>query len=120
MITFGLITEGLTDQIVIENILHGYFNTEPVVNPLQPERDKDNDDKSDYGGWTLVFKYFQERASVRKKDLQLIIMLKILTIIEPFLSLTVNIKLLLKIIPIIQVSIVLSKKLKPKLKPKIL
>ncbi|CAD5915847.1 MAG: phage tail protein [Planktothrix agardhii KL2] len=63
MITFGLITEGLTDQIVIENILHGYFNTEPVVNPLQPERDKDNDDKSDYGGWTLVFKYFQERAS---------------------------------------------------------
>ena len=58
MITFGLITEGLTDQIVIENILSGYFNTNDlIVNPLQPERDKDNDNKSDYGGWTLVFKY---------------------------------------------------------------
>lgn len=60
MTTFGLITEGLTDQIVIENILSGYFNTNDlIVNPLQPERDKDNDNKSDYGGWTLVFKYFQ-------------------------------------------------------------
>lgn len=48
MTTFGLITEGLTDQIVIENILSGYFNTNDlIVNPLQPERDKDNEDKLD-------------------------------------------------------------------------
>ncbi|MCL1472422.1 phage tail protein [Argonema antarcticum] len=60
MISFGLITEGLTDQIVIEDILSGYFNTDDIiVNPLQPERDKDNENKSDYGGWTLVFKYCQ-------------------------------------------------------------
>ncbi|WP_413261147.1 hypothetical protein [Floridanema flaviceps] len=40
MISFGLITEGLTDQIVIEDILSGYFNTDDIiVNPLQPERD---------------------------------------------------------------------------------
>ncbi|MBE9146252.1 phage tail protein [Planktothrix mougeotii] len=58
MITFGLITEGLTDQIVIENILSGYFDTNDlIVNPLQPERDKDNDNKSGHGGWTLVFEY---------------------------------------------------------------
>ncbi len=58
MVTFGLITEGLTDQIVIENILSGYFNTDDIiVNPLQPERDKDDENKSDYGGWTLVFPY---------------------------------------------------------------
>lgn len=58
MTTFGLITEGLTDQIVIENILSGYFKTNDLmVNPLQPERDKDNDNKSGHGGWTLVFKY---------------------------------------------------------------
>ncbi len=56
--TFGLITEGLTDQIVIENILSGYFNTNDLsVHPLQPERDKDNDNKSGHGGWTLVFEY---------------------------------------------------------------
>lgn len=30
MVTFGLITEGLTDQIVIENILSGYFNTDDI------------------------------------------------------------------------------------------
>jgi len=60
MISFGLITEGLTDQIVIEDILSGYFNTDNIiVNPLQPERDKDDENKSDYGGWMLVFKYCQ-------------------------------------------------------------
>ncbi|WP_449417531.1 phage tail protein [Phormidium nigroviride] len=63
MVTFGLITEGLTDQIVIENILSGYFNTDDIiVNPLQPERDKDDENKSDYGGWTLVFPYCQSEV----------------------------------------------------------
>ncbi|MDY6783679.1 MAG: phage tail protein [Cyanobacteriota bacterium] len=59
MTTFGLVTEGLTDQIVIENILTGYFaNPDLVINPLQPERDKDDDNKSsNYGGWTQVFSY---------------------------------------------------------------
>jgi hypothetical protein len=59
MISFGLITEGLTDQIVIENILAGYFNSPDLdVQPLQPERDKDDENKShNYGGWTLVFDY---------------------------------------------------------------
>lgn len=60
MITLGLITEGLTDQIVIEDILSGYFNSDDIiVNPLQPERDKDDENKSESGGWTLVFKYCQ-------------------------------------------------------------
>ncbi|MEG4328042.1 phage tail protein [Microcoleus sp. herbarium5] len=58
MISFGLITEGLTDQIVIENILAGYFNSPDLdIRQLQPERDKDNENKSTYGGWTLVFDY---------------------------------------------------------------
>ncbi|MEG5033031.1 phage tail protein [Microcoleus sp. AT3-D2] len=62
MISFGLITEGLTDQIVIENILAGYFNSpDLVITQLQPERDKDNDNKSTYGGWTLVFNYCKSR-----------------------------------------------------------
>ena len=62
MISFGLITEGLTDQIVIENILAGYFNSPDIdVKPLQPERDKDNENKSEAGGWTLVFDYCQSK-----------------------------------------------------------
>lgn len=54
---FGLITEGITDQIVIENILAGYFdNPDIIVNPLQPLRDEtDKSLMANYGGWTLVF-----------------------------------------------------------------
>lgn len=59
MTNFGLITEGLTDQIVIESILAGYFNNPDLdIRPLQPERDKDDDDKShNYGGWSQVIAY---------------------------------------------------------------
>ncbi len=54
---FGLITEGITDQIVIENILVGYFdNPDIIVNPLQPLRDEtDKSRMANGGGWTLVF-----------------------------------------------------------------
>jgi hypothetical protein len=59
MTNFGLITEGLTDQIVIESILAGYFNNPDIdITPLQPERDKDDENKShNYGGWSQVFAY---------------------------------------------------------------
>ena len=58
MMSFGLVTERLTDQIVIENILAGYFNSPDLdIRQLQPERDKDNENKSTYGAWTLVFDY---------------------------------------------------------------
>ena len=58
MISFGLITEGLTDQIVIENILAGFFNSPNIeVTPLQLKRNKDNQNKFQSGGWTLVFDY---------------------------------------------------------------
>lgn len=59
MISFGLITEGLNDQIVIESILAGYFNNPDIdIRPLQPERDKDDENKShNYGGWSQVFAY---------------------------------------------------------------
>ena len=64
MVTFALITEGLTDQIVIEYILNGYFDSSNIeINPLQPECDKDNENKSGYAGWTLVFDYFQNKLN---------------------------------------------------------
>jgi len=66
MISFGMITEGLTDQIVIENILAGYFkNPDLDIRPLQPERDKDDENKfKGYGSWSQVFAY------CRLKDFQ--------------------------------------------------
>ncbi len=59
MITFGLITEGITDQIVIDNILAGYFNTSDIdVNVLQPLHDETDKNRSvSYGGWYDVFEY---------------------------------------------------------------
>ena len=59
MISFGLITEGLTEQIVIENILAGSFNNPDLdIRPLQPERDKKDENKfKGYGSWSQVFAY---------------------------------------------------------------
>ncbi|MCP4134139.1 MAG: phage tail protein [bacterium] len=59
MANFGLITEGVTDQIIIENILNGYFKSDDIiVNELQPLRDETDSNRSEnYGGWTLVFNY---------------------------------------------------------------
>lgn len=63
MITFGLISEGTTDQIILEDILSGYFGEDEVnVNNLQPKTTKDklgnwkiNTDK--FGNWLNVFNY---------------------------------------------------------------
>ncbi len=59
MLTFGFITEGVTDQIVIEYILNGYFDTDDIeIKELQPIRDETDKNRSEnYGGWTLVFDY---------------------------------------------------------------
>lgn len=50
-ITFGLITEGTTDQAVIKAILIGYFGEDNIsITPLNPDSKK-------LGGWGQVFKY---------------------------------------------------------------
>lgn len=55
MTNFALITEGITDQIVIENILKGYFHKDDMeFKELQPS--KDNTD-TNYGNWLNVFEY---------------------------------------------------------------
>lgn len=59
MVTFGLITEGITDQIIIENVLCGFFDSEDIdVNMLQPLRDETDKNRcKNYGGWKLTFDY---------------------------------------------------------------
>ncbi|MBK7935857.1 MAG: phage tail protein [Lewinellaceae bacterium] len=48
---FGIISEGITDQIVLENILFGFFEDNDLpINPLQPK-------PGDGGNWDKVFKY---------------------------------------------------------------
>ncbi len=59
MISFGLITEGITDQIVLENILFGFFNNVDIpINPLCPLRDATDKNRMEKAGnWVEVFEY---------------------------------------------------------------
>jgi hypothetical protein len=60
MVDFGLVTEGITDQAVIENILYGYFNDpDLLIQPLQPDRDKDA-----FGGCDKVFEYCESQEFI--------------------------------------------------------
>ena len=67
MAKFGLITEGITDQIVIENILCGFYKDEDLdeeIIPLEPPRDETDNKQahSDFGlGWTAIFSYLSEK-----------------------------------------------------------
>ncbi|PWV45022.1 hypothetical protein [Chitinophaga sp. S165] len=61
MKTFGIIAEGPTDQIVIQNILVGFFNNNDLtasINFLQPLRDT-TDEARRQGGWPKVIEYCQ-------------------------------------------------------------
>ena len=54
---FAVIAEGLTDQVVLENILLGYFQSdeeEPTINYVQPPP-VSSTSPAPSGGWTLVF-----------------------------------------------------------------
>lgn len=57
--TFGLITEGKTDQVVLRNILLGYFkDIDLIVRELQPSFDAtEAAQMSTFGGWYNVFHY---------------------------------------------------------------
>ncbi|MEE3716923.1 phage tail protein [Tumidithrix elongata RA019] len=57
--TFAGVTEGITDQKIIENILAGYFESRNLdVNWLQPLRDTTDANRSrNFGGWSQVFEY---------------------------------------------------------------
>jgi hypothetical protein len=65
--SFAIIAEGVTDQIVLENVLCGYFHADDalVVNHVQPPRTREPAP----GGWTLVFRSL--RAGDHRKALQL-------------------------------------------------
>jgi len=59
MPSFALVTEGLTDQIIIENILIGFFDDPDMsVNSLQPLRDETDRSRTiNPGNWHQVLEY---------------------------------------------------------------
>ena len=59
MATIGLITEGITDQIVISAVLYGWLKDEDLfITELQPKRSKtDVDIETTSGNWDKALKY---------------------------------------------------------------
>lgn len=65
MPSFALISEGITDQVVIEAVLYAFYRGAPVDNELsvthlQPTRDATDisrQEKSDFGGWQQVLEH---------------------------------------------------------------
>lgn len=59
MFSFGIVSEGITDQIVIENILFGFFNNpDLVINYLLPLRDETDENRMEKpSNWVEVFEY---------------------------------------------------------------
>ena len=69
---FAIIAEGITDQIVLKNVILGFFDEqeEPVVNFAQPLLDATSKSTEyAHGGWTLVRQYFQERKFLQALQL---------------------------------------------------
>jgi hypothetical protein len=69
---FGIVAEGITDQVVLENILLGYFGDdeeETIVERVQPLNDATAKRSAPPpGGWNQVFKFFQ--AGEHRRALQ--------------------------------------------------
>lgn len=60
MASFALITEGITDQVVIETLLLSCLGQDTVVNPIQPQRDATDESRqaeNSFGGWERVLEH---------------------------------------------------------------
>jgi len=61
MIKFGLACEGITDQIVIENILCGFYKAyddlEDEIHPFEPPRDETDKKQDGFSNWELLITY---------------------------------------------------------------
>lgn len=67
MAKFALACEGITDQIVIENILCGFYkdydDLDEEIQPLQPPYDitTQKQKESEFGGWEMLLEYLSEK-----------------------------------------------------------
>lgn len=65
MAKFGLACEGITDQIVIENILCGFYKDleDDDVQPFQPAYDETTkkQKEGEFGGWEILLQYLSEK-----------------------------------------------------------
>ncbi len=65
MAKFGLACEGITDQIVIENILCGFYQDleDDDIQPFQPPYDAttQKQQEGEFGGWEMLLEYLSQK-----------------------------------------------------------
>ena len=69
MTTFALITEGVTDQAVIDVLVCSYYRSKNIgdihINPIQPLQDATDEARSgNYGGWERVLELCSSRERI--------------------------------------------------------
>lgn len=68
MPTFALISEGVTDQAVLERLIDDIcserFDDEVYVNPIQPVRDETDSHTAPHAGWGLVLEACTEKSAL--------------------------------------------------------
>ena len=58
MDNFALITEGITDQAVLESLLCGFYDEDLDINIIQPTRDATDESRQEnFGGWERIFEH---------------------------------------------------------------
>lgn len=58
MLSFALVTEGITDQVLLTSILIGHYGEEPDISEAQPLRDAtDESRQGSFAGWENVLAY---------------------------------------------------------------
>lgn len=62
MAEFALICEGITDQVIITDILCGFFDNEDLdedISPLQPPYDATTQKQKEFGGWQMLIAHLK-------------------------------------------------------------
>lgn len=79
MVSFGIVSEGITDYVVIENILCGIYeddDDDPVVRLMQPQLDEtDKHKQGTHGGWAAVLQYCESdrfKGAFQQNDFMII------------------------------------------------
>ncbi len=74
MVTFALITEGITDQVILDYVICKYYSAisdteneiEVHTNPIQPARDETDISRSaSMGGWENVFEHCANEETIK-------------------------------------------------------
>lgn len=88
---FAIVGEGITDQIVLKNVILGYFETrdpEPLIVFEQPPLDTTGAAGLPHppGGWTLVVRYLRDRSYLQALQLHRYVIVQIDTPTSPTTS----------------------------------